>query len=59
VRDLEEKLRRLGVVSLNLSTRGNHFHAVARSRGGRSVVVTSRVSLELAVGRVLAVLEAS
>ena len=59
MKELEEKLLQLGVVSLNLSTRGNHFHAVARVRGGRAMVVTSRVSLEVAIGRVLTVLESS
>jgi hypothetical protein len=59
VKELESKLRQLGVVSLNLSTRGNHFHAVARCRGGRAAVVTSHVSLDMAVCRVLAALESS
>ncbi len=57
MRELEEKLRQLGVVSLNLSARGSEFHAVARLRGGRAVVVTSGVSMDLAVGRALASLE--
>jgi hypothetical protein len=58
VKELESKLVRLGVVSLNLATRGRQHIAVARLRGGRAAVVTSRVSLEVAVGRVLTVLGA-
>jgi hypothetical protein len=57
MRELEAKLLHLGVVSLHLSARGDEYHAVARCRGGRTAVVTSGVSLELAVGRALAVLE--
>ena len=56
MRELEAKLLRLGVVSLNLRARGaREYTAVARSRGGRTVVVRG-VTPDLAVGMVLAVL---
>jgi hypothetical protein len=57
MKELEERLRRLGVVGLKLSARRDEYTAVVRRREGRTAVVTSCVSLELAVGRALAVLE--
>lgn len=57
MRQLEERLRRLGIVSLRLSTRAGEHTVVARRKGGQTAVVTSRTSLELAIGRTVSVLE--
>ncbi len=53
--ELEAKLRRLGIVNLNLSSRGNECVAIARVRGGRTVV-SRGATPDRAVERVVTVL---